>query len=498
MRERLTRSRSRTTQSSVFDLRCLVFSAVIVVMNIIHAVAQTPDPRPPGYVNDPARPTLNPFPAEQYWSFLARPAQHPDFFDPAKYIHLGDDARKYLSFGLEYRTEYEYYDNWMLGAGPQDHNGYVVIRVMPHLDLHVGAHFRFFSEWEFDYVAGRVSGPRPNIDEDAGDIHQTFVEIGPHVSSELGSSLRLGRQEVVLGAGRLFDNNEGPNVKLSFDGARWITQTTHLRLDAFVLKPVENNTGFFDDHLNAQQTVWGSYLTIPMPIIPRGMADLYYFGFAAKNKTYNSGTATELRNITGMRAFRPAGKDLDYNWEANYQWGSFGHDSIDAWSVSTETGYTFNQLRFQPRPLLRADVYSGNRSETGNTLGTFNPLFPRGAYFTPKVTPIFGPQNLMDVHPMVQFRLKQNVTGSIAWAWYWRESIHDGVYAFGSGALMDPANSSAVKYLGNQGDIEIRWSPAPHFIAAFNLAGFQPGGFFNQAVDNHPPIAANAGLTFRF
>lgn len=80
----------------------------------------------------------------------------------------------------------------------------------------------------------------------------------------------------------------------------------------------------------------------------------------------------------------------------------------------------------------------------------------------------------------------------------WRESIHDGVYAFGSGALMDSANSSTVRYLGDQGDMEIRWSPAPHFIAAFNLAGSQPGGFFDHVVNNRPPIAANAGLTFRF
>ena len=99
---------------------------------------------------------------------------------------------------------------------------------------------------------------------------------------------------------------------------------------------------------------------------------------------------------------------------------------------------------------------------------------------------------------MMQFQLRRNITGEVSWNWYWRESVHDGVYAFGSGALMDPANSSTAKYLGKQGDMEIRWSPAPHLIAAFNLAGFQPGGFFNHVVNNRPPIAANAGLTFRF
>jgi Alginate export len=263
MKERPAYMHLRTSQGYIADLRRLAFSVVMMVMSLIHAAAQTPDPQFLGEVSDPARPALNPFPAEQDWSFLARPAQHPDFFDPAKYIRLGDEPQKYISFGLEYRTEYEYYDNWMLGSGPQDHNGYVFNRVMPHFDLHAGPDFRLFSEWKFDYIADRVGGPRLNIDEDAGDIHQTFVEIGPHVSSDRGSSLRLGRQEVVLGSGRLFDNNEGPNVKLSFGGARWITQTSHLRWDAFVLKPVENKTGFFDDYPNAQQTTWGSYLTLP-------------------------------------------------------------------------------------------------------------------------------------------------------------------------------------------------------------------------------------------
>jgi hypothetical protein len=73
----------------------------------------------------------------------------------------------------------------MFGAGPQGHNGYVMSRLMPHFDLHAGPDLRVFSEFKFDYIAGRNGGPR-------------------------GVSLRVGRQEVVFGSGRLFDNNEGP------------------------------------------------------------------------------------------------------------------------------------------------------------------------------------------------------------------------------------------------------------------------------------------------
>jgi hypothetical protein len=60
------------------------------------------------------------------------------------------------------------------------------------------------------------------------------LEIGPHVSGPHGISLRAGRQEVVFGTGRLFDNNEGPNVKLSFDGFRAIAE---VRMEGWIYSP---------------------------------------------------------------------------------------------------------------------------------------------------------------------------------------------------------------------------------------------------------------------
>jgi hypothetical protein len=266
-------------------------------------------------------------------------------------------------------------------------------------------------------------------------------------------------------------------VKLSFDGFRAIAEGAHARLDLFALKPVTDAQGCFDDIPNPHQRVWGSYLTVPAPIVSRGQADLYYIGLDTKPASYNRGTADELRHTVGTRLFRPIVKALDYNWEANYQWGSFGSESIRAWSVSTESGFTFDRLCFHPRPLLRADVYSGDGKPATQPLGTFNSLFPRGAYFSPKMVPMLGPQNLIDLHPVIQFQLKPNITGAFAWDWYRRESTHDGIYAFGSGALIDPAGTSHARYLGNQGDLEIRWAPKPHIIVAFNLAGFEPGTF---------------------
>jgi Alginate export len=485
----------------VFYERAGCWRPVLIVFLIalwtMPARAQTPDPQPLGPAPDPARPPLNPFPTEQNWSFLADSSKRTDFFDPVKYIPFSENPQLYLSLGFEYRIEYEYFDNWMLGASPQDHNGYVFNRAMPHFDFHAGRYFRIFSEFEFDFEDGRNGCPRPQIDEDRGDVHQAFIEIGSHVSSPHGISLRAGRQGIVFGSGRLLDNNEGPNVKLSFDGFRVIAENAHVRLDLFAVKPVINNLGFFDDVPNHAESLWGSYLTVPVPIASRGQADIYYIGADTKAAAYNRGTAPESRQIVGARFFRSVGKRLDYNWEPNIQWGSFGSASIRAWSASTETGYTFARVRFRPRPLLRADVYSGDGNPANQPLGTFNPLFPRGAYFAPKMAPMLGPQNLIDLHPVIQVQLKANVTGAFAWDWYWRESTHDGVYAFGSGVLIEPASASHARYLGNQGDIEIRWAPMAHVILAFNLAGFEPWTFFRTLTYNAAPIEGNAGFTYR-
>lgn len=70
--------------------------------------------------------------------------------------------------------------------------------------------------------------------------------------------------------------------------------------------------------------------------------------------------------------------------------------------------------------------------------------------------------------------------------------------AFGSGILIDPAGTSHARYLGYQGDLEIRWAPVRHTIIAFNVAGFQPKTFFKTVTYNAAPVAANIGFTYRF
>src|SRR5713101_6046913 len=360
----------------------LLFTIVLVGMLSGGALAQTPSPMPPGPPADPARPFLAPQDqADENFTFLKNPSKRTDFWDFLKYIALKHDGGVYLTFGFENRSEYEWFQNAKLGAGPRTISGYWLQRVIPEASLTLGSHFRLFTSFQYEKEMGNNGGPRPGIDEDQGDFHEGFLDISTGLDEARTVTMRLGEQELVYGTGRLVDNNEVVNVKSSFYGARVIATTELFRLEVFGVKPTELNTGTFDDPPTSQQTFWGAYGTGPLRLIDKkGEADLYYLGLDTTRAVYQQGSGREIRHSIGTRLFNHqpgAPFDLpgfDYNWELVYQLGSFGQNYINAWTVATETGFTF-PVRFMPRLALRADIASGGQHPNGGTLNTFNPLF---------------------------------------------------------------------------------------------------------------------------
>jgi hypothetical protein len=180
--------------------------------------AQTPDPTPLDAPQPGVRPPLSPFPRFEDWSFLRDPSLRVDPYDRLKFIPLNDSKTNYLTFGLESRTELQYLSNNNWGAGPQN-PGVVLERLMPDIDLRLGDHARVFVTLAFDEFTGQY--PRPGIDKDIADGHEGFVEFGSNLHDpHPGWDVIAGRQEIVLGTGRLLDDNEGVNVRSAFDGVR--------------------------------------------------------------------------------------------------------------------------------------------------------------------------------------------------------------------------------------------------------------------------------------
>src|SRR5580658_3174940 len=158
-----------------------------------------------------AIPTYSLMREDEDWSFLIDPSLRQDFWDPIKYIRLGPQGW-FLTIGGEAREAFEQVgnDNW----GKQNYtNTFFLERYMLHMDWHLGEYVRAYVQLKSGLESFRTGGPRP-IDEKKLDFEAAFLEVG-NTNKKNWAVLRIGRQELNYGSGRLVSVREGPNVRQS-------------------------------------------------------------------------------------------------------------------------------------------------------------------------------------------------------------------------------------------------------------------------------------------
>jgi hypothetical protein len=264
-------------------------------------------------------------------------------------------------------------------------------------------------------------------------------------------------------------------------------------LTCLVSSPDLDKFGFFDNAPNHAVGFWGVYATRSLP--HNTSLDLYYLGLDRKEATFERGTAQEVRHSLGGRISRPIATERpgwDFDYEALWQFGSFGPDSIRAWTVATETGYRFTTVRLKPRLSTKADISSGDNPNS-KTLGTFNPLFPKGNYFGVLATTGPDPINFIDVHPRVEAALPYDVSVSFDWIVQWRENVNDSVYAV-PGFLIRAADGSRARFVGHRPGTEVHWQANRHLWFQADYGIFYAGRFLKETQPGRNLIIGPFGL----
>ncbi len=438
------------------------------------------------------RPAFQTLRYQEDWSVLRESTSTPDFLDPAKFVPLTANGDTYLSFGGEARLKYELYDQAIFNQKPKDTDGFLLQRYLLHADVHAGPHFRIFGQLQSSLEDFRTGGPRPT-DRDRLDLHQAFLDVALPWNEGDGITLRAGRQEVAYGSQRLVSVRESPNNRLAFDAARVLLRLGDWQADAWISQPVETDPGVFDDQRIDSATFWGGYVTGPIRFIPGLKTDFYYLGLSRENAKFARGTADEVRHSLGTRLFGRRGA-LDWNFEFVGQFGTFGQNDILAWTAASDTGWTFTNAPARPRAFLRADIASGDRH--GSSLGTFNPLFPRGAYFDE--ASIIGPQNLMDLQPGLELTLTSSLKLTASCDFVWRESLEDGVYGVALN-LQVPPGASRAREVGTFPSLALAWQVDRHWNLTLNYVACLFGGFLREAAPGQRDgNYFSAVATFRF
>ena len=448
------------------------------------------------------RPAIDLLRFDEDWSSLRDPALRRDALDRVKYLPLSAHAKSYLTLGGEFRGAYEdvLNDNW--SATPYAVNSFGLERYQLFADAHFSPHLRVFLQLESGLEQGRPGGPRP-IDRKDLDFLNAFADLSAGKEKQL-TRIRVGRQELQFGSGRLVAVREGPNVRQSFYAAR-VTQQLHTwTLDSFVARPAKDNPGFFDNVPLQTTSFWGAFAERTSAAESSHSLDLYYFGLDRKAAAFDQGTAREQRQTIGARvAVGPPAPDdrrtviPHYDLEAAYQFGSFGAGSIEAWTVATESGVTFGRFSTRPRLGLRADAASGDRGKSNPNLQTFNPLFPIGNYFGILSDTGPGPLNVYDLHPDLRAWLPHRLSLDADWVIWWRQSLQDGVYGV-PGNLLVASGQSDKRFVGHRPGVELRWQRDEHFYVQADYGIFYAGPFLRESGRNHNLNYASVWTGFKF
>lgn len=395
-----------------------------------------------------------------------------------------------LSIGGDLRWRYEHTGNPRYGLERQDRWGVLMQRGSVFADLHVGEHWRGFAQLASSITRGRAAGPSP-VDENRLDPANLFVEWQAAGTGEGSIGVRAGIQELQFGSGRAIDAREGPNVRRSFDAVRAYAARGAWRVDAFAAAPRQNRPGSLDDARSRTQALRGVYATRTGGITSWDIYALHVEDTAAR---YVQGVAHERRWSVGTRLFG-ARAAWDWNWEFAVQGGRFGEAGIRAWSLATDTGYTFDGVAGQPRAALLLAVASGDRDPGDDRLGTLNPFYPRGNYFGDEAT--LGPRNFANLHPALTLLVAPRVRLNASLDFFWRQSIGDGVYA-PNGMLFRTAGESRARHVATIASLGATWTLAPGWTSTAVIAYARPGAFLRETGAGDVLSFVSAGVQYRF
>lgn len=424
------------------------------------------------------------------YSCLANPTNRTDWFDPIKYIPLRpDDPSWYLTFGGELRERFEGNYNPNFGIGGAGSDSYWLQRITLLSDVHLGERVRFFAEGISGLMEGQ-SQPAPPVQRDPIDLQFAFLDVIPYLTDDEQLVLRAGRFGLEFGAGRLVATRAAPNIPFRFQGIELIYSRPRWEATAFLTQPVED-AGHISG-ANHSTTFWGLYLTHWFDDPHTLGLDLYYLGINQENSTYTSGTADERRQSLGAREF---GNRNGWDWDAEQvlQVGTFGSDSILAWTAAINSGYTWN-VSWQPRLGLKSGAASGDHDPNDNTLGTFDALFFKSGYFND--ASLLRPQNIIGVHPNLTIQPLRNVSVDGGADWFWRYSRNDAVYAV-PGNIAVPALKNASSYVGLALDVNLTWQIQRHVSLQASYVHFSTGGYLQEA-GGHDVNYVSTTLSFLF
>ena len=404
---------------------------------------------------------------------------------------VNSELPSWLRLSGEYRIRAEGYEGGAYTAG--NNEGYLLSRFQLNMDVRL-SWFRVFAQAQDARVLGNDTIPSAFPYQDSFDLRQAFLELG---NMEKGHfAVRAGRQELIFGDQRILGTANWLNTPRSFDAVRAVVNYGNVRVDAFsaaVVNPIE---GTFD-HSKAGNNLHGLYGSITH-VLPGATIEPYFFWHLGAGLRTEEGLAARRSTKTlAVRIARKPQDKLDYEAHLLRQYGSIGSDSVSAYAMNFDLGYTWSKARLHPRIYADYAYASGDKNPLDGKINTFDQIYPsnHGLY---GIVDLVGWQNLRDLKVGVELKPIKKLTIATVFHDLNLANSRDALYNGVGNAVVRNAAGTAGSHIGREWEGTGAFPITKYLMSGIGYGHLFPGDFIKKATKGSSYNISFLFLTYSF
>ena len=403
----------------------------------------------------------------------------------------GQSGYPSLNFGGELRARARSFDGINFGDVEEgnDFDTYINLKGLIYGDLQINKNIGLYSQ-----ITSAHTLFKDEISANDKDLLAVDELYADFTFYTLPLNVRVGRQSISLGSGRLVGTSDGPNVAKKFDGLRTGFSAGSFSGDLVFASLVEFNEGAFDNKISGDKLAYGGFFSLRAE--NNRTIDLYLFGNRLANMAYLEERADENRYSLGGRIIKTG--TFGYEAEAIFQRGRFGDHPIRAYQLTANISYKWTELPMTPSVKLSGSLFSGRQDSTDSRMHVFRPVYSRPPVY---VTVPIGPSNIILFVPEGRVDFTNNLNLTLRYYAVWRHYFTDGLYNNQVSEMnrgRDCVDDEKGRFVTNGLVATLNYNITANFTASLTASSFSAGEYMCSTGLGKNSKAAFLNLSYTF
>jgi len=356
-----------------------------------------------------------------------------------------------------------------------DYDGYYLNRLRFGLTLdahpHVQAVFQVQDAQTFAYAVK----PAPRNMTNTLDLRVGYLALGTVKGGPL--AVRVGRQDMAFGEGRLIASPEWGNTNRTFDVIRTTTTGPGYKVDTFAGAPVDISQNGFDPK-KPGENLFGAYASFDK-LVPGVIEPFALVRTTRRVAGELGGTGRGVLYTVGGRMVGRIKAGVDYAIDIVAQRGEIAGDPVTAWATHLAFIRTMSHTPWKPRVVVEYNFASGDRNPKDGRRETFDQLYASN-HARYGLADAVGWRNMhhagmtIELTPTKPFKVTTGVQR------FFLASLGDGLYGAGGSRTVFVKNATS-RDVGWEADIAMAYTVSKELSLGAGLGTLFAGPYLEQA-----------------